>query len=118
MSRLDDPRGNSGGIGHRRHLAPQGMEVEEQPRGVLILDAGSRQVGSEHLGTLVGQREDGGVRGLYRSFVMLDSVEPIFVGAGIRNIVLIMLVALFHLVHQAENLSYSTDRPEAREAFF
>jgi hypothetical protein len=41
---LHDAGGNPGGIGQRRRLAPEGMEVEEQPRCIYVADAGNRQV--------------------------------------------------------------------------
>ena len=44
---LNDPRGNSGGIRQCRGLASERMEVEEQPRGVAVRDAGGLQIRPE-----------------------------------------------------------------------
>jgi hypothetical protein len=38
-------------------LAPQGVEVEHQPRGVAVRDAGGGQISAEHLGPLLRERE-------------------------------------------------------------
>jgi hypothetical protein len=58
---LNDPRRNPGGIGQSRRLASQGVEVEEQPGCIHVGYPGGFQVGTEHLGSLGGQREDGRV---------------------------------------------------------
>ncbi len=57
---LHNPRRNASLIGQRRHLAPQAVEVEEQPGTIPVGNAGNRQVGLKHLRALAfRQREDG-----------------------------------------------------------
>jgi hypothetical protein len=56
---LNDSGRDPGGVGQRSGLASEGMEVEEQPRGVAVGDVSDLQVEPEHFRSFVRcQRED------------------------------------------------------------
>jgi hypothetical protein len=56
---LRDSRRNTGSVRHRRHLAPQRVEVKNVPGRIPVLDAGGFQVDPQHPGALFGQSKHG-----------------------------------------------------------